>query len=73
VYQVDFVVLALGRYSGIPKFLLGKGPEVFHGEVIHFKDYAAMDYEVATKYIKGKRIVVVGAKRSALDIAMECC
>ncbi|XVE93989.1 hypothetical protein REPUB_Repub01dG0241700 [Reevesia pubescens] len=45
----------------------GKGPETFHGEVIH-----SMDYETAAKYIKGKRIVVVGLHNSAMDIAMEC-
>ncbi|KAK0582390.1 hypothetical protein LWI29_025048 [Acer saccharum] len=35
-------------------------------------DYAAMDYESATNFVKGKQVIVVGFHKSALDIAMEC-
>ncbi|GAV60112.1 LOW QUALITY PROTEIN: FMO-like domain-containing protein, partial [Cephalotus follicularis] len=35
-------------------------------------DYAAKDYGSAVEYVKGKRVVVVGLQKSALDIAMEC-
>ncbi|KAM7273406.1 hypothetical protein ACFE04_028070 [Oxalis oulophora] len=75
VHQFDFVILCSGMFSDVPnfpEFPPNKGPSAFNGKVLHSKDYSAMDHETAAKFVKGKRVTVVGFHKSALDIAMEC-
>ncbi|KAK7261231.1 hypothetical protein RIF29_27536 [Crotalaria pallida] len=75
VYEVKFVILCLGKFSGvpyIPEFPPGQGPELFKGKVMHSMEYSAMDKESAAALIKSNKVTIVGSRKSALDTAVEC-
>ena len=62
VYQVDFVILCVGRFTdvpNIPEFPPGKGPEAFHGKVIHSMEYSAMDFPSAAEFIGNELLWLV--------------
>ncbi|KAI3414951.1 Flavin-containing monooxygenase [Psidium guajava] len=74
-HAFEFLVMCIGKYGDIPKmpvFPKGKGPDVFQGKVMHSMDYSKLDQEAATQLLRGKKVVVVGYKKSAIDLAMEC-
>lgn len=74
-YAFEFLVVCTGKYGDIPKipeFPLKKGPEVFKGKAMHSLDYCKLDKEAATQLHKGKKVAVVGFKKSAIDLALEC-
>ncbi|KAK7328708.1 hypothetical protein VNO77_22825 [Canavalia gladiata] len=74
-YGFEFVVVCTGKYGDVPlmpSFPRNKGPEVFKGKVMHTIDYCKLDKEATTELVKGKKVVVVGYKKSAIDLALEC-
>lgn len=74
-YSFELVVVCIGKYGDVPNipvFPHHKGPEIFDGKVLHAMDYCKLDKEAATEMLRGKKIVVVGFKKSGIDLAMEC-
>ncbi|KAI3714470.1 hypothetical protein L6452_21424 [Arctium lappa] len=74
-YAFEFIVVCSGKYGDIPiipKFPRKKGPEVFKGKVMHSQDYSKLNTQESLQLLKGKKVVVVGYKKSAIDLAVEC-
>lgn len=74
-YEVEFVILCIGQFSGvanIPEFGENEGPEVFKGKVMHSMEFSATKQLGVSKFVKGKRVAVIGSHKSAIDIALEC-
>ncbi|PIA43183.1 hypothetical protein AQUCO_02000547v1 [Aquilegia coerulea] len=74
-YAFEFVVICIGKYGDIPHipaFPGHKGPEIFNGKVLHSLDYCKLNNEAAYQLLKGKKVVIVGYKKSAIDLAVEC-
>lgn len=68
-------MICTGKYGdipAIPKFPKNKGPEIFQGKVVHTMDYCKLNQEESTELFKGKKVVVLGYKKSAIDLAVEC-
>ncbi|KAL0346800.1 UNVERIFIED_CONTAM: putative flavin-containing monooxygenase 1 [Sesamum calycinum] len=74
-YAFEFVVICTGKYGdipAIPKFPQNRGPEIFKGKVLHTIDYCKLNEEESTQLLKGKKVVIFGYKKSAIDLAVEC-
>ncbi|KAL6607898.1 hypothetical protein ACP70R_040961 [Stipagrostis hirtigluma subsp. patula] len=56
----------------IPKFPDSGGPTVFNGVTMHSMDFFELDRAKAAELIRGRKIIVVGSGKSALDITAEC-
>ncbi|KAD1033750.1 hypothetical protein E3N88_43389 [Mikania micrantha] len=74
-YGFEFIVVCMGKYGDvpiIPKYGVNKGPEVFKGKVMHSQEYSDLTPQDSSTLLKGKKVVVVGYKKSAIDLAVEC-
>ncbi|KAF3951311.1 hypothetical protein CMV_023024 [Castanea mollissima] len=74
-YAFEFLVVCIGKYGDVPKipeFPRNKGPEIFQGKVLHTIDYCKLQKEETSQLLKGKKVVVIGFKKSAIDLALEC-
>ncbi|KAL4563734.1 hypothetical protein LXL04_027779 [Taraxacum kok-saghyz] len=74
-YGFEFIVVCMGKYGDvpiIPKYGMKKGPEVFKGKVMHSQEYSKLNVEESSKLLKDKKVVVVGYKKSGIDLAVEC-
>ena len=68
-------MVCTGKYGDEPKvplFPQNKGPEVFKGKVMHSMEYSKLDEEGSVELVKDKKVAVVGYKKSAIDMAVEC-
>jgi len=65
IREFEIVIVATGLFSKpiIPQFY---NQQLFKGQIIHSSQY------VNTDQIIGKRVLVVGGGKSALEIATEC-
>jgi dimethylaniline monooxygenase (N-oxide forming) len=63
--EFDYCVTCTGMYSSVPHLPRHKGAECFKGEILHSCTF--MDKE----QVKGKKVVVVGGGKSAVDNAVS--
>ncbi|KAG8635990.1 hypothetical protein MANES_16G087700v8 [Manihot esculenta] len=74
-YAFELLVVCIGKYGDVartPVFPPSKGEEVFNGKVLHTMDYAKLDKDGAGELLRGKKVAIVGYKKSAIDLAVEC-
>jgi len=73
-HAFEYVVVCAGKYGDVPRtptFPVKKGPEIFKGKVLHSMDYSKLQKEKASQLLHGKKVAVIGFKKSAIDLALE--
>ncbi|PON73140.1 Flavin monooxygenase-like [Parasponia andersonii] len=79
-YAFEFLVVCIGKYGDIPRMpthyynlsINSSGGQVFTGKVLHSMEYSKLDKEAARSLLKGKKVAIIGYKKSAIDLAIEC-
>lgn len=74
-YGFELLVMCIGKFGDIPRmptFPANKGEEIFGGKVLHSMDYSKLDKEAATELLEGKKVAIIGYRKSAIDLAVEC-
>ena len=72
--RYDFCVLCSGSFGDVPNLPTlppGQGPEVFQGRVLHSVHYSGLSGEESRTLLEGKRVVVVGFQKTAIDVTLE--
>ncbi|VVB17740.1 unnamed protein product [Arabis nemorensis] len=73
-HAFEFVVVCTGKYGDVPRipsFPAEKGPEIFKGKVLHSMDYSRLRKEETSLLLRGKKVAIIGLKKSAIDLALE--
>ncbi|EEF46171.1 probable flavin-containing monooxygenase 1 [Ricinus communis] len=74
-YGFELLVVCIGKYGDVkrmPVFPPYKGEEAFGGKVLHSMDYSKLDKDGVRDLLQGKKVAIVGYKKSAIDLAVEC-
>lgn len=67
--------MCIGRYGDVPimpVFPPSRGQDAFLGKILHSIDYSKLDKDDARELLKGKKVAIVGYRKSAIDLAAEC-
>lgn len=74
VLSCHFLVLCCGMFGDLPRVppsLAAPSPTPFQGTLMHALDYSRLDPAAARALVAGRRVVVVGFQKTAIDIALE--
>ncbi|XP_062098720.1 probable flavin-containing monooxygenase 1 [Humulus lupulus] len=75
-YAFEFLVICIGKYGDVPRMVNDENNNeespAFSGKILHSIEYSKLDKEAAQSLLKGKKVAIIGYKKSAIDLAMEC-
>ncbi|XP_050218863.1 probable flavin-containing monooxygenase 1 [Mercurialis annua] len=74
-YGFELLVVCIGKYGDVkklPEFAANKGEQVYGGKVLHAMDYSKLDEDATRHLLQDKKVAIIGYKKSAIDLAVEC-